>query len=96
MTKQIKAQIRNIAITLLAWIFAAVLFSLIRLYGVEEEEFFAAENTGVNIEGFILLQGLVVGVAFGLGFGLLDFLLEGKWLRKFSYWVVVLFEPEVM
>lgn len=69
---------------------AALLFSFIRLFGVEEDGFFDLADTGVVIEELILVQGLIIGLAFGLGFGLLDLLLEGKFLRRYSYWLIIL------
>lgn len=52
-------------------------------------------DTGTNIAELIFIQGITVGIAFGLGFGLLDLLLERKWLRRYSYWAIIVFRTVV-
>ncbi|MDX2247109.1 MAG: adenylate/guanylate cyclase domain-containing protein [Bacteroidia bacterium] len=74
----------------MVWIGAALMFSFIRLYGVEEEAVFELHISYRNVLMRILLQGLFTGTAFGLAFGLLDILLDKKILRETAYGLVIL------
>jgi len=74
----------------LAWIVAALLFSLVRLYGVEEELVYTRGAASRSIWQLILIQGLVAGTAFGIIFGLMERALKHKVFRKTSYAVIIL------
>lgn len=77
------------AISIGAWIAAATLFSLVRLFGVEEEEMYTLMVSNVDIIEVILIQGLLVGTAFGIFFSLSDLIFERKAFRDFPYWAII-------
>jgi len=80
----------HLLISILAWIGAATLFSLVRLYGVEEESLYRLEATQRNVLSVILAQGLVGGVMFGGLFGLSNLALDRFTSRKTPYLVILL------
>lgn len=82
--------LKHIGTTTLAWIVAALLFSLVRLYGVEEELVYTRVAANRSIWQLILIQGLVAGTAFGIIFGLMERALKHKVFRKTSYAVIIL------
>ncbi|RMG67381.1 MAG: adenylate/guanylate cyclase domain-containing protein [Bacteroidetes bacterium] len=81
---------RNVAITLLAWVGAALLFSFIRLYGIEEEGLYRPMASSRDVLSTILKEGFILGLAFGLIFGLLDLLMGLRWWRSLSYGLIIL------
>jgi adenylate cyclase len=81
---------RSLGASVLAWIGAATLFSLVRLWGTEEEELYQRVALQVNVWEVILFQGVVVGTAFGLAFGTLDLWLDRRDLRKWRYGYIML------
>ncbi len=81
---------QHLGTSILAWTIAAVLFSLVRLYGVEEESLYRLKGSGQDVLSVIWVQGLVAGVAFGLLFGLLNLLLDRFTSRQTPYWLLIL------
>ncbi len=81
---------QHIGLSLLGWIAAAMLFSLVRLYGVEEEGLYLLAKTEHSIASLILAQGLTAGVLFGLLFGAFNLLLDRINNRHTSYWMLIL------
>ena len=81
---------RNILLTLLAWVGAALLFSFIRLYGIEEEGLYQRLVSPQAVLRTILKEGLLLGLAFGLIFGLLDLLMGLRGWRRLSYGLIIL------
>ncbi|MEL6134867.1 MAG: hypothetical protein AAFR59_16020, partial [Bacteroidota bacterium] len=81
---------KHIGITTLAWIAAALLFSLVRLYGVEEGHVYTRIEENRPIWQIILIQGFTAGTAFGVIFGLMELVLKHRTFRKLSYAVIIL------
>jgi len=70
------------------WIFAAILFGLVRVWGVESLPSF--ERVLPFYPGQFLFQMVVLGLAIGISFALMDFMLDTSWLRKLAYWKIIL------
>lgn len=77
------------AISIGAWIGAATLFSLVRLFGVEEEDMYTLMVSNVDVIEVILIQGMLVGTAFGIFFSLSDLIFDRKFFRQFPYWAII-------
>ncbi|WNJ20770.1 adenylate/guanylate cyclase domain-containing protein [Pontibacter sp. G13] len=91
MNTSFKLFFRNIGYTTLAWIFAATLFSFIRLYGVEEAHLYDLQIDQIDLAEIILLQGILIGGIFGLSFGTLDYFMDRKIQRTLSYsWLILI------
>ncbi len=89
--KKAKRQLwQHLGLSLLGWVAAALLFSFVRLYGVEEESLYRLEASPDHVSEVILAQGLVAGLAFGLLFGSLNLLLDRYAFREMSYWLLIL------
>lgn len=76
-------------VSILAWTAAALLFSLVRLYGVEEETLYRLQASPRSVWSVILMQGLVAGLMFGLLFSWLNLLLDHYTSRRTPYWVLI-------
>lgn len=73
--------------SLVIWIFAAVLFGLIRVWGVESLPSFE-RVIPFNATTF-MIQLMVLGFAVGIPFGIMDYALDTDRLRKLSYWKII-------
>lgn len=80
----------HLGLSLLAWTAAALLFSLVRLYGVEEEALYRLQATPQSVLHTILAQGLVGGLLFGGLFGLTNLALDRFTSRETPYWIILL------
>jgi adenylate cyclase len=80
----------HLALSVLAWMGAATLFSLVRLYGVEEEALYRLQATHRNVLSTILAQGFVGGLLFGLLFGLSNLAIDRTTSRKTPYWILIM------
>lgn len=75
------------------WIFAAILFGLVRVWGVESLPAFE-RVIPFNPIRFLFQMG-VMGFAIGISFGIMDFVLDTNRLRKLSYWKIILIKSIV-
>ncbi len=74
--------------SLVIWVFAAYLFGFIRVWGVESLPSF---ERVVPFDPFLFaFQMMVLGIAIGIPFGIMDYLLDTVWLRKLAYWKIIL------
>ncbi|MEO1448888.1 MAG: adenylate/guanylate cyclase domain-containing protein [Bacteroidota bacterium] len=80
---------RHMGISIGAWIGAATLFSLVRLFGVEEEDMYTLMVSNVDVIEVILIQGILVGTAFGIFFSFSDLIFDRKFFRQFPYWAII-------
>lgn len=74
--------------SLIIWIFAAFLFGFIRVWGTGSLPAFERVLPFEPI--YFSIQMVVLGLAVGIPFGIMDFLLDTSWIRKRSYWKIIL------
>ena len=87
-TQSLKTFIKRISWLLLVWIIATCLFGLIRAWGVESLPAYERVLPFDPIKFGIQL--LVLSLAIGIPFGLMDYFLNADWLSKRSYWLIIL------
>ena len=74
--------------SVIIWILAAFLFGFIRVWGVESLPSF---ERILPFNFFQLsIQLFVLGIALGVPFGVMDLILDNNWLRKRSYWEIII------
>jgi adenylate cyclase len=79
--------------SVIIWMLATFLFGFIRVWGVESLP--AIERIEpFNLPKF-MFQLMVLGVAIGVPFGILDFLLDASWIRNQSYWKIIVVKSMV-
>ena len=69
------------------WFSAAIFFYLVRIYGNEELPAFA-RVLDFGWSRFIT-EMIVIGIAVGLPFTLVDYLYEYSWTKKKPYWMII-------
>ena len=84
---------KTLSWSLVSWIFAAILFGLVRVWGVESLPAFERVLPFHPIQ--FLFQMGVMGFTIGISFGVMDFVLDTSWLRKLSYWKIILIKSIV-
>lgn len=73
--------------SVIIWILASFIFGLIRVWGVESLQPF---ERVIPFNPFqFSIQIIVLGMAIGLPFGIMDYMLDNKWLRHSSYWKIM-------
>jgi len=73
----------------LIWISASFLFGLIRIWGVES---LPAFERIIPFNPFqFIIQMLVLGIAVGIPFGIMDRVLDNNWIKRKPYWQIILF-----
>ena len=88
MQKRIKVFFNKLAWSLLIWIFAAFMFGLIRVWGVESLPAFERVLEFLPVQ--FSIQMIILGLAIGVPFGVMDFVLDTNWMKKNSYWKIIL------
>ncbi|MEO0470897.1 MAG: adenylate/guanylate cyclase domain-containing protein [Bacteroidota bacterium] len=83
--------VRRLLINLLAWILALTLFAAVRNYGVETGVIYEMTIDDINLLEVILVEGLSLGFLFGLGFSVINWVLDRKLFRRLPYGLLVLF-----
>ena len=78
----------NLLWSIAIWIFAAFLFGYIRVWGVETLP--ALERTIPFFPMQFSFLMLVWGISVGVPFGIMDYILDTEWMRKQSYWRIIL------
>ncbi len=73
--------------SLFIWIFAAFLFGYIRVWGIETLPSF--ERVLDFNPMLFSFQMLVLGLAVGIPFGIMDFMLDTNWIKRRSYWKII-------
>jgi adenylate cyclase len=79
--------------SVIIWLLAAILFGFFRAWGVESLP--AYERIEPFVLWSFLFQLMILGMAIGIPFGIIDFLLDASWLRKQPYWKIILIKSVV-
>ena len=79
--------------SLIIWIFAAFLFGFIRVWGTGSLPAFERVLPFEPI--YFSIQMMVLGLAVGIPFGIMDFVLDTNWIRKRSYWKIILMKVAI-
>ncbi len=80
--------LKKLSWSLIIWIFAAFLFGFVRVWGVES---LPAFERVLPFQLFLFsFQMLVLGLAIGIPFGIMDYALDTNWIKKHSYWKIIL------
>ncbi len=88
-SRRLKTYVNKLFWSLLIWILASFLFGLIRIWGVES---LPAFERIIPFNPFqFIIQMLVLGIAVGIPFGLMDRVLDNDWIKRKSYWEIILF-----
>ena len=73
--------------SLIIWVIAAFLFGFVRVWGVES---LPAFERILPFQPFLFsFQMLVLGLAIGIPFGIMDYVLDTNWIRQRSYWKLI-------
>ena len=75
-------------IVVIAWILAAILFGFIRAWGNESLPSF--ERIIPFVPAKFIIQLLILGLATGIPFALLDNLLDNNWFGNLKYWHIII------
>lgn len=87
----IRPALAHIISSILAWTTAALLFSFIRHYGIDEESVYLVQNPEHPLLLSILIQGLVVGIGIGLIFALTDLVFDLPLFEDLSFKIMISF-----
>ncbi len=85
--RKVNIFIRKLFWSVLIWVFAAILFGFIRVYGVESLPAF--ERVVPLNFSMLMFQLLVMGLAVGIPFGFMDSILDSGIIRRMSYWKII-------
>lgn len=77
----------TLAWSLNIWIIAAFLFGFIRVWGVDSLPSFERVIPFVPFQ--FIIQMIVLGLAIGIPFGIMDFVMDMNSLKKLSYWKII-------
>lgn len=79
--------------SIVIWVISAFLFGFIRVWGVESLPSFerVVDFNPVHFS----FQMLVLGLAIGIPFGIMDFVLDTNWIKRNSYWRIILIKVVV-
>lgn len=88
-----KYYLQNIVTTTIAWLFAVLLYTILRTVGIEE----AGEALKVKHDDFEIdfLATVTGGLVLGISFGILDILLDRDIIRKKSYGFIILLKSSL-
>lgn len=73
--------------SLIIWIFAAFLFGFIRVWGTGSLPAFERVLPFEPI--YFSIQMMILGLAVGIPFGIMDFVLDINWIKKRPYWKII-------
>lgn len=79
--------IRRLSWLLIIWVFAAFVFGFVRVWGVETLPAF--ERVLPFQPVLFSFQMIVLGLAIGIPFGIMDYVLDTKWIRQRPYWKII-------
>jgi adenylate cyclase len=86
--RKVKVFFQKLAWSMVIWILAAFLFGYIRVWGVES---LPAFERVLPFEPFIFpIYMITLGLAIGIPFGIMDFILDADWIKRLSYWKIIL------
>jgi len=74
--------------SLIIWILGAFLFGFIRVWGNDSLPAFERVLEFKPVQ--FSFEMLVLGLAIGIPFGIMDYVLDTKWIRHRSYWKIIL------
>ena len=73
--------------SIIIWILSALLFGLIRVWGVDSLPAFERVIPFHPIQ--FSIQMIVLGLAIGIPFGIMDYLLDTDWIKRNTYWKII-------
>ncbi len=79
--------LNKIGWSLIIWLIASYLFGFIRVWGIETLPVF--ERVVPMDLPLLVFQLFVMGIAVGIPFGIMDYLLDTNWIRIRSYWKII-------
>lgn len=85
----IRPALTHIINSVLSWTVAALLFSFIRHYGIDEEAVYLAQNPRHPLLLSILIQGLAVGIGVGALFALTDLVFDRPAFEDLSFKIII-------
>ena len=91
--RQVSTFLNKMAWSIVIWICAALLFGYIRVWGVESLPSF--ERVLPFQPLFFPFYMIVFGLAIGIPFGIMDFVLDTDWIRKHSYWRIIIIKVAI-
>lgn len=88
--KKVNDFFRKLSWSLIIWILASFLFGYIRTWGIES---LPAFERVLPFQPFLFpFQMLVLGLAIGIPFGIMDYFLDNNWIRQSAYWKLIGFK----
>lgn len=85
--------LKTLAWSLFVWMNAAFLFGIIRVWGVDSLPSF---ERVIPFDPYqFTIQMIVLGLAIGIPFGIMDYILDTNLLRKLSYWKIILIKSVI-
>ena len=79
--------------SVIIWVLAAFLFGYIRVWGVES---LPAFERVLPFKPFIFpIYMITLGLAIGIPFGVMDYILDNDWIKRLSYWKIILLKGSV-
>jgi len=91
--RRINNFLNKLSWSIVIWVISAFLFGFIRVWGVEYLPSFERVLPFEPI--YFSIQMIVLGLAVGIPFGIMDFFLDSNWIRKQSYWRIISFKVVV-
>lgn len=86
--RKLNVFLNKLSWSIVIWLFAAFLFGFIRVWGVESLPAFERLLEFHPVQ--FSIQMVVLGLAIGIPFGIMDFVLDTHWIKKNSYWKIIL------
>ena len=93
MTRRQSTFLTKLYWSIIIWVLAALFFGLLRGWGVESLP--AYERVEPFVLTSFLFQLMILGLAIGIPFGIIDFLLDASWIRNQPYWKIILVKSTV-
>ena len=90
MQKKIKLFFTKLLWSIVIWIFAAFVFGFVRVWGVETLPSFERVLPFEPLQ--FTIQIVVLGLAIGIPFGIMDFFMDTNWIKRNSYWKIITLE----
>lgn len=91
--RQVSTFLNKMVWSIVIWICAALLFGYIRVWGVESLPAF--ERVLPFQPLLFLFYMIVFGLAIGIPFGIMDFVLDTDWIRKHPYWRIIIIKVAI-
>ncbi|NJN27935.1 MAG: adenylate/guanylate cyclase domain-containing protein [Cyclobacteriaceae bacterium] len=85
--QKIRRLIHSLAMSWIIWVLAALLFGLVRVWGVEDLP--AIQRLSPFVPWAFLLEMLIFGTTIGVPFGILDFFLSQEKIHRLPYWKLI-------